>query len=213
MTRARELFLTAAAAAADLLATPEVDAAWHRPSALPKLSVQGLAGHLAVQVFFVSQALEAPLPDEEPISIHDYYARASWIGADGPDEDFGRAIRTGGEKEAADGAAALSARVAQAVRELRDVLPSTPSRLVRRANWGPYALTLDDYATTRLLEIAIHNDDLAHSVGVPTPELPAEAAETVVDLLSRIALRRHGQTNVLRALSRTERAPASIAAL
>ncbi|MGH3377517.1 MAG: maleylpyruvate isomerase N-terminal domain-containing protein [Actinoallomurus sp.] len=212
MTRSRELFLTAASAAADLLATPEVKAAWHEPSALPKLSVQALAGHLAVQVFFVTKALEAPLPAENPISVHEYYARASWIGSD-PDDDFGRTIRTMGETEAADGAAALSARVAEAVRELREVLPSTPPRPVRRANWGPYSLTLDDYATTRLLEIAIHNDDLAHSVGVPTPELPIEAVETVVDLLSRIALRRHGPTKVLRALSRTERAPTSIAAL
>jgi hypothetical protein len=37
--------------------------------------------------------------------------------------------------------------------------------------------------------------------------------ETVVDLLSRIALRRHGTTAVLRALSRSERAPGSISAL
>ncbi|MDN3356861.1 hypothetical protein [Actinomadura sp. DC4] len=58
----------------------------------------------------------------------------------------------------------------------------------------------------------MHSDDLAHSVGVLTPELPAEAVETVVDLLSRVALRRHGATNVLRALSRAERAPASISA-
>ncbi|MDZ5443067.1 hypothetical protein U2F26_10035 [Micromonospora sp. 4G57] len=43
-----------------------------------------------------------------------------------------------------------------------------------------------------------------------TPDFPAE---TVVDLLSRIALRRHGATDVLRALSRAERAPTSIAAL
>jgi hypothetical protein len=212
MTRARELFLTAAEVAADLLATPEVNAGWHEPSALPKLRVQALAGHLAVQVFFVSQALDTPLPSEPSISIHDYYARASWIGSE-PDDDFGRRIRTMGEKEAADGAAALSSRVADTVRDLREVLPSTPSRLVRRANWGPYSLTLDDYATTRLLEIAIHNDDLAHSVGVPTPELPTDAVEAVVDALSRIALRRHGPTNVLRALSRTERAPTSIAAL
>lgn len=64
-----------------------------------------------------------------------------------------------------------------------------------------------------MLELAVHCDDLAHSVGLPTPQLPAPAVETVVDLLSRIALRRHGATNVLRALSRSERAPASISAL
>ncbi|HZE33962.1 MAG TPA: hypothetical protein VE198_21340 [Actinoallomurus sp.] len=72
---------------------------------------------------------------------------------------------------------------------------------------------MDDFVTSRLLELVVHSDDLAYSVGMPTPELPAEATETVVDLLSRIALRRHGPTNVLRALSRAERAPSSISAL
>jgi hypothetical protein len=64
-----------------------------------------------------------------------------------------------------------------------------------------------------MLELIVHSDDLAHSVGVPTPQFPAEAVQTVVDVLTRIALRRHGQTAVLRALSRSERAPASISAL
>jgi hypothetical protein len=64
-----------------------------------------------------------------------------------------------------------------------------------------------------MLELVIHGDDLAYSVGLATPAFPARAVETVVDLLSRIALRRHGPTAVLRALSRSERAPVSISAL
>ncbi|HEY0541162.1 MAG TPA: maleylpyruvate isomerase N-terminal domain-containing protein [Actinoallomurus sp.] len=212
MTQIRDHYLTAAAAVAELLAAPEVAAAWHEPSALAKLSVQGLAGHLAGQVFFVSQVLDGPEPTEENISIHEYYARASWIGSD-LDDEFNQGIRTMGEKDAADGPAALAAEVATTVRGLRTVLPGAPSRSVRRPSWGPWSLSLDDFVTSRLLEIAVHSDDLAYSVGVPTPALPAEAVETVVDLLSRIALRRHGATSVLRGLSRSERAPASISAL
>ncbi|MFB9838255.1 hypothetical protein [Actinoallomurus acaciae] len=83
---------------------------------------------------------------------------------------------------------------------------------MRRPGWG-FSLTLDDFVTSRLLEVVVHSDDLACSVGVATPELPAEAVETVVDLLSRIAIRRHGAVSVLRGLSRAERAPASISAL
>jgi hypothetical protein len=212
MTEIRDLFLTAATAAAELLAAPEVAAAWHEPSALAKLSVQGLAGHLAGQVFFVPPMLDGPVPAEQVISINDYYARASWIGSD-LDDEFNTGIRAKGEKDAADGPEALAAQVAATVEELRPALPAAPARPVRRPNWGPWSLSLDDFVTTRLLEIAVHSDDLAYSVGVPTPELPAEAVETVVDLLSRIALRRHGATGVLRALSRAERAPASISAL
>jgi hypothetical protein len=212
MTQIRDHYLAAAAAAAELLAAPEVAAAWHEPSALAKLSVQGLAGHLAGQVFFVPQVLDGPEPTEETISIHEYYARASWIGSD-LDDEFNQGIRTKGEKDAADGPAALAAEVATTVRGLRTVLPGVPSRSVRRSSWGPWSLGLDDFVASRLLEIAVHSDDLAYSVGVPTPALPAEAVETVVDLLSRIAIRRHGATSVLRGLSRSERAPASISAL
>jgi hypothetical protein len=73
-------------------------------------------------------------------------------------------------------------------------------------------LTLDDMLITRMMELAVHSDDLAVSVGVPTPELPPGAADTVIGLLTRLAVRRHGPTGVLRALSRSERAPGTIAA-
>ncbi|MEV6859866.1 maleylpyruvate isomerase N-terminal domain-containing protein [Streptosporangium subroseum] len=212
MAQIRELYLTAAASVAKLIAAPEVATAWREPSALPKLSVQGLAGHLAGQIFFIPKMLAEPVPTEELISIREYYARASWIGSD-IDDPFNTLIRTSGEQDATDGPAALAGRVEATVQELRTVLPAAPSRPVRRPTWGAWSISLDDFVTSRLLEIAVHSDDLAHSVGIPTPELPAEAVETVVDLLSRIALRRHGATNVLRALSRAERAPASISAI
>jgi len=79
--------------------------------------------------------------------------------------------------------------------------------------WGPWALSLDDFLTTRLLEIAVHCDDLAVSVGVPTPPLDPPALDPVLALLTRLAVRRHGQAAVLRAFSRAERAPATIAAI
>jgi hypothetical protein len=212
MAQVRELFLSAATAAAKLIAGPEVAAGWHEPSALAKLSVQGLAGHLAGQIFFIPKVLAEPVPTETVIPIHEYYARVSWIGSD-LDDAFNVLIRTSGEQDAADGPAALAARVEATVEELRAALPAAPSRPVRRPNWGPWSVSLDDFVTSRLLEIVVHCDDLAYSVGISAPELPAQAIETVVDVLSRIALRRHGATNVLRALSRTERAPASISAL
>ncbi|WP_316525683.1 hypothetical protein [Kitasatospora brasiliensis] len=77
---------------------------------------------------------------------------------------------------------------------------------------GPWSLTLDDLLATRTMELAVHGDDLAVSVGLPSPELPPETAESVIGLLARLAVRRHGQAAVLRALSRAERAPESIAA-
>ena len=92
-------------------------------------------------------------------------------------------------------------------------MPSAESRPVRRPTWDGFAISLDDFITSRILELVVHCDDLAYSVDIPTPVFPAAAVETVVDLLTRIAVRRHGAVDVLRALSRAERAPASIAAL
>ncbi|WP_327011367.1 maleylpyruvate isomerase N-terminal domain-containing protein [Dactylosporangium sp. NBC_01737] len=208
----RELYLTAASTAARLLAAPEVAAAWHGPSALPKLSVRGLAGHLAGQIFFIPKVLAEPVPAEEVIGLHEYYARVHWIGSD-LDDAFNVLIRSSGEDDAADGPAALAARVEATVAELRTVLPAAPDRPVRRPTWGAWSIGLDDFVASRLLEVVVHSDDLAHSVGVATPEFPAAAVQTVVDILSRIAVRRHGATSVLRALSRAERAPATISAL
>ncbi len=212
MTASRELYLQVAEAAAELLAAPEVAARWDEPSALAEFSVRGLAGHLAGQVFFVPEMLAQPIPAEPVIPIGEYYAQVSWIGSD-LDTPFNRSIRTGGEQDAADGPAALAAQVAACLADLRSSLPAAADRPVRRPTWGLWSISFDDFVTSRMLELVIHGDDLAYSVGLATPAFPARAVETVVDLLSRIALRRHGPTAVLRALSRSERAPVSISAL
>ncbi|KJY24336.1 hypothetical protein VR46_42545, partial [Streptomyces sp. NRRL S-444] len=122
MTQTRELYLSVADTAAKLLGAPEIALRWHQPSALAKLSVKGLAGHLAGQVFFIPAVLAEAVPFEPAISIHEYYARVSWIGSD-LDTPFNQGIRSGGEEEAADGPAELAARVAGCVEELRGTLP------------------------------------------------------------------------------------------
>ena len=209
---ARPLYLEVARAATNLLAADEVAACWDQQSALADFSVRGLAGHLAGQIFFLPAVLAEAVPTEPVITIDEYYAGVSWIGSS-LDTEFNRAIRTSGERDAADGAAALAKRVTTCLDELYTTLPKAPDRAVRRPTWGPWSISFDDFVTSRMLELVIHCDDLAHSVGLPTPSFPVQAVERVVDLLSRIALRRHGATAVLRALSRSERAPSSISAL
>ncbi|HEV8556438.1 MAG TPA: maleylpyruvate isomerase N-terminal domain-containing protein [Actinophytocola sp.] len=207
----REDYLAVARAAEGLLEEPAVAAAWGEPSALAEMSVRGLAGHLAYQVLIVRQVLGEPEPVEETITLLEHYGRVRWIGAP-LDDEFNVGVRRGGEAEAADGPGGLAARVGAAVGELAGRLESEPERAVRIPLWGAWSLSLNDLLVTRMMELAVHSDDLAVSVGVATPELPESAVERVVDLLSRIAVRRHGATAVLRALSRAERAPATIAA-
>lgn len=211
MTGTRDDFLAVARTTATLLHEPAVAARWGEPSALPGFGVGGLAGHLAYQILAIPQILAQPVPQEPSVPLLEHYARVEWIDA-GPDDEIKVRIRRGGEDVAADGAEALATRVDAAIGELADELASAADRPVRIPLWGPWSLTLDDMLITRMMELAVHADDLAVSVGVPTPALPQTAVDTVIDLLSRLAVRRHGPTSVLRALSRAERAPATIAA-
>jgi hypothetical protein len=211
MTPVAEAYLVAARSAADLLAEPAVAVAWARPSALTGFTVGGLAGHLAGQVLFVGRTLDSPPPRGEPVPLLGHYDRVTWIGA-GLDAEVNVGIRAGGENEAAVGPVELAQRTALAVDELRVELAAQPFDRVVSPPAGPWALRLDDFLITRMMEIAVHSDDLAYSVGVPTPQLPPAVLEPVFALLTALAVRRHGATALLRALSRAERAPGTITA-
>jgi Mycothiol maleylpyruvate isomerase N-terminal domain len=212
MTNAiRYAYLIAARSVAAFLAAPDVGRAWSAPSALVGFQVSGLAGHLASQVLNVPRVLALPPPVDPPISLLDHYAKASWV--DAPyDSATNTEIREGGEEIAAIGPVALAAAVDEAARTLADVLTAQPLDRVVHLPWNGWALTLEDYLTTRLMEIAVHTDDLACSVGATAPELPDEVIAPVFALLTSVAARRHGQAAVLRALSRAERAPATVTA-
>ena len=211
MTGIREAYLQAAMSAAALLDDPAVAASWHAASALPEFSVAGLAGHLARQVVAVPRVLGQPVLAGQPATLLDHYARVPWVGA-ALDDEANAGIRRGGEDEAADGAAALAARIGVAVDVLRTALPAESADRLVQPSWVTWTLTLDDFLITRMMEIAVHSDDLALSVGIATPPLPPPVLDPVLVLLTGLAARRHGPTALLRALSRSERAPATIAA-
>ncbi|MFI5707483.1 maleylpyruvate isomerase N-terminal domain-containing protein [Kribbella sp. NPDC051620] len=211
MTGIREDFLSVGASAARLLREPAVSEAWSKPSALEEFSVGGLAGHLAYQVLAIPEIVAAPVPTEPTISVLDHYARVEWIDA-GLDDEISLRIRSGGDLVAADGPVVLADRLDAALDQLTAGLPEIADRPVRISLWGPWSLMLDDMLLTRLMELAVHSDDLAVSVGLPTPELPPRAVETVLGLLTRLSVRRHGASAVLRTLSRAERAPGTITA-
>ncbi|MFC7342005.1 maleylpyruvate isomerase N-terminal domain-containing protein [Saccharopolyspora griseoalba] len=209
MTTVQENYAQAARAAVALLREPAVAAAWDQPSALPEFSVRGLAGHLGSQVLHVSRLLAGEPPEAAPLSFAEFFTAAAF--ETGIDSEINIRIREGGESAAADGSEALADAVESALGEQRTtVLAESAERVVAFAA-GP--MRLGDFLLTRMMEIAVHSDDLATSVGIATPRLPAEVIEPVVDLLTRQALRRHGQAAVLRALSRAERAPTTITAI
>jgi hypothetical protein len=211
MASIREAYLLAADSTAALVREPEVAAAWDTPSALADLTVGGLAAHLAAQVLFVPRALALDAGELEVVALLEHYNRVRWIGT-GLDHEVNVGIRRSGEQTAAEGIDALTADLTAAITSLRTDLPVEPADRTVRPPAGPWALTLDDFLITRMMEIAVHSDDLAHSVSVDTPVLPAAVLDPVLSLLANLAVRRHGQPAVLRALSRSERAPATITA-
>jgi Mycothiol maleylpyruvate isomerase N-terminal domain len=219
----QEQFLAAAGAAVALLHDPAVAAAWDRPSVLAGFGVSGLAGHLARQILLVPRLLAQPVPDGAPLSLLEHYAAVPWAAAGpaqpaaGPGSKTAQdkepdPVITGGEAEAAIGPAALATSAAAATTALTAALPAEPPGRLVHLPWGPWSLSLGDFLVTRMMEITVHSDDLALSADVPTPALPQPVTGTVLGLLVQLSARKHGPTAVLRALSRAERAPATIAA-
>jgi hypothetical protein len=78
--------------------------------------------------------------------------------------------------------------------------------------WQDCCLSTDDFLVIRLLEVVVHADDLAVSLGRPTPAFDDEVLHPVLALLAMLSARRHGQDAVVRALSRAERAGGPVAA-
>ena len=187
-----------------LLSEPRVREMWESPSALEGMTVGELAAHLAQTITRVPDTLAA-LPSDLVMGGAERFLHTGWATTDA-NSQANTAIRDRARGEAAVGAQAVVESVRAASVALADLLPAqAEDRLVVMPDG--VSLDLDDYIITRLLELVVHCDDLAQSVGVPTPEMPFAAIHAVIELLVEASVARHGWTAVLRALSRQERAP------
>ncbi len=193
----------AAAVALDIIQRGEVRDQWLMPSALPKMSIGALACHLGRQVVLGAELL--PMAADVPLleSVDAHYHRAAWVMSTSPDDPSND--RSADDAEAALGAAALADRSAGALETVRRLLAAGTARDVVPVPWQGWSLRRDDFLLTRMLEVVVHTDDLALSAGVSTPEFPAEVFAPVRDLLVRLAVKRHGQSAVISALTRSER--------
>lgn len=207
-------FLETAGVVSGLLHSPELAKRWAQPSVLAQFRVSGLAGHLVFAgVYLVERWLDRPAPAGGDVLD----AAGYFLLVDDPadvDNEVARRIRQLGEQRAAGGPVALAAEFDAGRERLAALLPTlSPDRLVDQSGTqGTRVLTVEQCLLTRLVELTVHLDDLAASLGVPTPEVPAAAAEAVAGCLARIAVGRHGFLPVLRTLSRRERAAGPVAA-
>ena len=206
----RAAVLQAVDALVDLVAAPAVAAAWERESALPGMTVGGVTRHLVSQPESAVEFLRiVPVPPVETVSLTDYYARVDWLDA-GRDDAENTSIRDDFNEMAGPGHADSVDVLEKARAELGPAIAAAaPTTYVP---WQDCALRTDDFLVCRLLEIVVHADDLAVSVGRPTPAFAPEVLDPVVALLAAMSVRRHGQDALVRALARTERAAGSVSA-
>jgi len=206
----RPAFLAAADHVVAIVSRDDVAARWHQPSALPEWSVGGLVVHLASQPVTTLGLLRGE-PATDAIALDEHYARSAWVSG-GLDDDVNVSIRSGSDAQAEAGRDAVLARVVAARAELPGVLADQHADRAVLIPWTGWALQRDDFLTGRMMEIVVHGEDVAASVGFTSPPLPDDVLAPVVALLTRLAVRRHGQGAVVSALTRTERAPRTISA-
>jgi hypothetical protein len=209
MTELRETFLECSRGTLSLIEAPPVAASWDRPSALAHMTVGALAGHLYRATGSVAEYLDRDEPEEETVSPTAYYIAALHDPEQhGSSINLASRLHTGirrrSTEAAEEGHSGLVARLRHVLSGLERRLPSEPPTRKVKA-FRDLVLTLDDYLVTRIVEMAVHADDLATSVRLALVDFPNPAYDLAIDLLVDMARERHGDIAVLRALTRRER--------
>jgi hypothetical protein len=205
----RALFLTGAAAVAAALHDPAVAEAWEEPSVLDGQTVGVLAGHVArTGVLVVAGYLRTAAPGAPTFdSAAGYYAALAPALTD----DDHAAIRARSAEASSGGPEATAAAVDGARGRLAAQLAAAEQSDVIAVYWGE-PMRIGDYLLTRIVEQAVHLDDLQRSVPAARIEVPDPCAEAAIRVGVEVGLRRHGATQVLRALYR-DAAPTALPVL
>ena len=183
-----------------LAATSEVATAWTKASALEGYDVGSLVGHVVSATGALERYLDGDPATSAPITAARYYAS---LPAPADAAELHRQVRERGQAIGREGPAEVLDRLDALARRLRDRLErEAPTRLI--AVLGGVAIEIDQYVLTRIVELVVHGDDVAASVGLEFSP-PAAAARLAVETLVAVALEGHGATAVLRALTRRER--------
>ena len=197
----RSLVIEAVDAAADLMSRPSVGSKWDEPSALDGMTVGGLAAHLVRAACATLAYLDRTPSDAEPKG--DLLTPITYFHA-AVDSPIHEQIKDVSATESAIGHEATATKCRNLAEQLRARLGvETNDRLVGAL--GGRMLTLDDFCRTRLIEVLLHLDDLAVSVGEPRPKTDPAGVAIVVDIIEGIARHLHGDWEVLYALARSER--------
>jgi hypothetical protein len=199
--RTRNMVIDAATVAAALVTSAPVRNRWNDPSSLAGMTVGALAAHLVratgATLAYLDRTDVNTEPEGELLTPVSYFHAA----VDSPIHDR---IKEVSADEATAGPDQVGTKAGEVAALLAERLPVEPEdRLVGAL--GNRMLTLDDFCRTRMIEIGMHIDDLAHSVDMPTPELHPDVTAEIIDIVMGIARAQHGDWPIIHALARSER--------
>jgi hypothetical protein len=174
--------------------------------------VGALAGHLARAVLTVNRYLDRPAPAGATLDAANYFVRV--LGAHDPvTSDLHLAVRDRAADEAGDGPDALVARLRDARLEAEVRLAATDG-YTSIAVLDDTVMSVEAYLETRLVELVVHLDDLAVSVGLDiADDIAPQAYKTVASVLAQVAAARVGGLATMRSLARRERQHEAVRAL
>jgi uncharacterized protein (TIGR03083 family) len=192
----------AAEAAVDLLGRPQVAVAWDRPSVLPEMTVGALAAHLAQMLGAGAAWLDADPDRSLTASTPDEVYGLARLGDEGTDGAVASKIQAWSAAGATAGPEAVSAEASASLAVLSELLPGADStRLIPSVMAEGRGMTLPDYLRSRCVEFLVHTDDLARSIGLPTPPPDPFAVSAAITVLVDLCRGRVGDLAVLRALA------------
>jgi len=192
----------------ELVASPEVAAEWDEPSALEFWPVSTLVGHAVGPLELIITDCERPEPATPRFrGIVEYTRMARLERREDLDLELHHMIKTMADRRAADGPAHLLEVASGWLEELKWMLPAMdPNKHVYLPRMPPMAGPLAMMVMNRTMELTVHMDDLAVSVGLPTPPIRPAAGAMALTVLMSVARRANSDLEVLRAMARAERA-------
>ncbi|WP_030156030.1 maleylpyruvate isomerase N-terminal domain-containing protein [Glycomyces sp. NRRL B-16210] len=152
--------------------------AWSRPTRCAPWDVSALCAHLTIGLSRLVPMLDAPAPPAATVDAAGYFR---------PDARYSEAVNTTRLDDALGAAAGAGGPALAATFDLirRNVLAGCghqpPGRLVTTRHGDP--MTLADFLTTRVVEVAVHGIDLADALDRPrwtTPEASAHVSELLL---------------------------------
>jgi uncharacterized protein (TIGR03083 family) len=196
------MLATATDAFAALIHDPVVEERWDEDSVCPPYTVGGMVAHVATGLVWTAKLLAADPPrDAPPVSEATSYFET----VDAAGEVLHRALEADGNRRAARGVAAHRDLLRSLTAQLRDMPEADPEALLDLRPTWPGAITVADFTRTRLVEVVVHGDDVAASVGLSLHVDPA-VGDCLLDFLWARARTHRRDIELVRGLVRGERA-------